>query len=60
VVKGLHVVDGALPYSLVAGFDDQHAIEDVSISDLTYLGQKLTTPAEAKLVIEYAPGFSLR
>jgi len=60
VVKGLHVVDGALPYSLIAGFDDQHAIEDVSISDLTYLGKKLRTPAEAKLVIEYAPGFLLR
>jgi hypothetical protein len=60
VVKGLHVVDGALPYSLIAGFDDQHAIEDVSVSDLTYLGRKLQTPEDAKLVLEFAPGFSLR
>jgi len=60
VVKGLHVVDGALPYSLIAGFDKQHAIEDVSVSDLTYLDRTLQTPEEAKLVLEFAPGFWLR
>jgi hypothetical protein len=59
-VTKLHVVDGALPYSIVAGFDAEHAVENVVIEDLRCLGKPVRTLEEGKFVIENAPGFELR
>jgi hypothetical protein len=59
-VTNLQVVDGSLPYSIVAGFDSEHAVENVVIERLSYLGRPIRTLAEGKFVIESAPGFELR
>jgi len=56
-VTNLHVVDGSLPYSILAGFDAEHAVENVTIEGLQYLGRPVRTPEEGRFVIENAPGF---
>ncbi len=59
-VTKLHVVDGSLPYSIVSGFDAEHAVENVVIEDLSYAGQPIRTTKEGKFVVEDAPGFELK
>jgi len=60
LVKDLHVVDGALPYSIFAGFDADHPVADVVVEGLQHLGRPIRSPEEGKFVIENAPGFVLR
>jgi hypothetical protein len=59
-VTGLHVVDGALPYSIVAGFDREHDVENVTIEDLQYLGRPLRTARDARCVVENATGVEFK
>jgi hypothetical protein len=59
-VTNLRVVDGALPYSIIAGFDPEHDVENVVIEGLEYLGRPLRDAREAKCVIENASGVSFR
>jgi hypothetical protein len=53
-VTNLHVVEGALPYSVLAGFDREHAVENVVIEGLQYLGRPIRSAAEAGFSIENA------
>ncbi len=53
-VNNLRVVEGAFPYSIVAGFDASHGVEDVHISGLSYLGRPLLNAADARCVVEDA------
>jgi hypothetical protein len=53
-VTNLHVVEGALPYSIVAGFDAEHGVENVLIEGLQYQGRPLLNAADAKCVIDDA------
>lgn len=59
-VKNLQVVDGMLPYSIVAGFDEDHRVDDVVIENFSYLGRPLRTAAEARLVVAHARGVEMR
>ena len=59
-VTKLAVVEGNLPYSVVAGFDGDHAVEGVTVSGLTYLGQPVRTLSGGRFVTEFAPGFMLK
>lgn len=59
-VTRLQVVEGALPYSIIAGFDPGHGVEDVRIEGLEYLGRPLTSAGDARCVIENATGVSFR
>jgi polygalacturonase len=59
-VKNLQVVAGALPYSVVAGFDAGHGVENVVIDDVSYEGRGLRDAASAKLVTDYATGIVIR
>jgi hypothetical protein len=59
-VKNLQVVAGALPYSVVAGFDAGHGVENVVIEGLSYEGRSLSDAASAKLVTDYATGIVIR
>ncbi len=56
VVSNLQVTAGALPYSIIAGYDAGHAVSDVAIRGLRYQGRELRDAAAAKLVVEYAQG----
>jgi hypothetical protein len=59
-VQNLQVVDGALPFSIISGFDDDHRVDQVDIVGLSYLGRPLRTPADAKLVVEHARDVEIR
>jgi hypothetical protein len=59
-VKNLQVVAGALPYSVMAGFDPEHAVENVVIEGLIYQGRAISDPASAKLVTDFATGIVIR
>jgi hypothetical protein len=59
-VRNLNVVEGALPYSIVAGFDEEHAVKNVVIEGLKYQGRLIRTAAEGKFVLDHAPGFEIR
>jgi hypothetical protein len=59
-VRNLNVVEGALPYSVVAGFDGEHAVEDVVIQGLQYQGPLIRTAAEGKFVLEHTTGFEIK
>jgi len=52
VFKNIQVVDGLFPFSVFYGFDDMHAVENVSIENLTVHGKKITVAADAKLYTE--------
>lgn len=55
-VKNLQVEAGSLPYSVLAGFDAEHGVENVAIEGLSYQGRAITDEAAAKLVTDYATG----
>ena len=59
-VSNLHVVDGALPYSVLAGFDAGHAVENVVIEGLQYLGRPILDASEGKFTIENATGVEFK
>jgi hypothetical protein len=59
-VTNLHVVDGALPYSVLAGFDGSHAVENVVIEGLQYLGRPIRDAAEGKFSIDNATGVEFK
>ena len=59
-VKNLQVVAGALPYSVLAGYDAEHAVDNVVIEGLSYQGRAISDQASAKLVKDYATGLVIR
>ncbi len=59
-ITNLHVVEGALPYSVIAGFDYEYAVEDVVIEGLEYQGRPIRNAADAKLTTEYARGVEIK
>jgi hypothetical protein len=59
-VTNLRVVEGALPYSVVSGFDAGHDVENVRIEGLQYLGRPILSAAEARCVIDNATGVEFR
>jgi polygalacturonase len=56
VFKDVRIVDGSLPFSIVAGYDAEHAVEDVRIEGLRYLGRPLTSAADARMSVSDARG----
>ncbi len=42
-IDGLNVLSGKFPPSRIDGYDDTHTIQNVSISNLTILGKKITS-----------------
>jgi hypothetical protein len=59
-VTNLHVVDGGLPFSLISGFDEGHAVENVVIEGMRYLGRPIRDAKEGKFSVAHAPGFRIR
>jgi hypothetical protein len=53
-VTNLHVVGGALPYSVLAGFDREHSVENVLIEGLQYQGRPIRGATEGRFSIENA------
>lgn len=59
-VTNLQVLEGALPYSVIAGFDDGHAVEAVVIEGLEYHGRPIRNAEDCKLTTQYARGVTFR
>jgi hypothetical protein len=59
-VRNLQVVDGALPFSVLSGWDPEHAVENVTIEGLTFGGKPIRSAAEGKFSVDNAPGLSFR
>lgn len=60
IVRNLHVVEGALPYSVIAGFDKEHAVENVTIEGLEYLGQPIHSAKDGKFSTGAALGVEIK
>jgi hypothetical protein len=56
----MHVVDGRLPFSVIAGFDKDHAVENVVVEGLKYQGRPIRNASEGKFSVDHAPGFKIR
>ena len=56
VFRDVRVVDGPLPFSILSGYDPQHAIEDVVFEGLAYLGRPIASPEEGRFFVENARG----
>ena len=53
-VTDLHVVDGVLPYSVFAGFDGDHRVENVVIEGLQYQDRPIRSATEGRFSVENA------
>ena len=49
VFKDIQVVGGLLPFSVFHGFDQQKNVSEITIENLTYMGNKLTNTKSAKI-----------
>ena len=54
------IVDGLHPYSVFSGFDKEHNIENVEISDFYIRDKKVSAIAEAKFSIENTEGLRIK
>lgn len=54
VFKDIAVVDGLFPFSVIAGFDDEHRVSNVTFENVTVHGRKCATPEGARLHLEHA------
>ncbi len=59
-VSNLRVVEGALPYSVLAGFDGSHAVENVVFEGLEYQGRPIRSAAEGRFSVENATGVEFK
>jgi hypothetical protein len=58
--RDIDVVEGALPFSVIAGFDASHGVEDVRIENLRHEGRRIRDAAGAKLSIQHAKRVTVR
>jgi Endopolygalacturonase len=53
-------IQGRMPFSLLVGYDDDHAIKDVIFSNIFVNGQKINSIDQLKLYQEYSSGVVLK
>ena len=58
-VTNLQVLE-SLPYSIIAGWDSGHAVENVVIEGMTHLGRPVRNAADGKFSIDNASGVKFR
>jgi len=54
--RNIHVAGDKLPYSTIAGYDDNHPVENVTVENLTFQGKVIQTPDEREFRIDHARG----
>lgn len=59
LVKNMKVLE-YLPFSVLAGWDREHAVENVTIEGMTHLGRPIRSAAEGKFSVDHAPGLRFR
>jgi hypothetical protein len=58
-VRNLRVI-GALPFSIISGWDKEHAVEGVRIEGMTVNGQAVRGAEAARISAQFAPGLEVR
>jgi len=53
-------VQGRLPFSLIAGYDENHQVSNVTFSNIYVNGQKITSIDQLKLYQEYSSGVEVK
>ena len=53
-------IQGRLPFSLIAGFDENHQVSNVTFSNIYVNGQKITSVDQLKLYQEYSNGVEVK
>ena len=56
--NNIHIY-GNLPFSIIAGYDDNHQVTDVTFSNIYLNGQKITSLERLKIFMENAQGVQL-
>ena len=56
VFKNISVIDSQSPFSIISGYDADHAIENVTIDKLTIMGKRIKNAQEGRFFIENAKG----
>jgi polygalacturonase len=56
VFRNVRVVEGPFPFSILSGYDDDHAVEDVVFEGLSYLGRPILSAEEGRFFVENARG----
>lgn len=59
-LKNIQIVDGLFPYSIFYGYDEAHAVETVSIQNLTVHGKKITDINKAKFYTEQTKNITIK
>ncbi|MDZ7721264.1 MAG: glycosyl hydrolase family 28 protein [candidate division KSB1 bacterium] len=60
VFENISILDGPLPFSVIAGYNQKHAVENVVIDNLRVYGNKVETRQEAKLNVANARKLEIR
>ncbi|TFH06298.1 MAG: hypothetical protein E4H09_00505, partial [Spirochaetales bacterium] len=58
--ENIAIVDGRFPPSIIQGFDANHKVTDVQITNLTYMGKPVADALDARMVVELASEVRIR
>lgn len=58
--RNIQVVDGLFPFSVFAGYDQNHLIENITIENLTVHGKKITNIDDARVYQENAKNIQIK
>ncbi len=59
LVKNLQVLE-CLPFSILSGWDEDHAVENVIIEGMTWQNRPIRNAVEGKFSVDHAPGLTFR
>jgi hypothetical protein len=54
LIDGVTVLSGKANGSRISGFDETHTIEDVTLKNITILGERITDLAQGKFEVDEA------
>ncbi|MBN1895200.1 hypothetical protein JW906_11920 [bacterium] len=60
VFRDITVTDGPFPFSIVSGFDPEHAVENVIVEDLAILGTKIRDAAQGRFFVEHTKNIQFK
>lgn len=59
VVRNLQVLE-YLPFSVLSGWDEEHAVENVTVEGMTHQGRAIRNAVDGKFAVDHAPGLKFR
>jgi hypothetical protein len=59
VVRNMQVLE-SLPFSVLSGWDQEHAVENVTVEGMTHQGRAIRNAVDGKFSVDHAPGLKFR